>query len=249
MSTQVVEPPAREMRPFHVGEGVSRDDVVVVSHSRKDDNLMLKIDAFFSNPENMAKLMPFLHGTNISLRLIEWFVSVYAMENTVDYFLGHEYFNVYMDYQREMGEHKKQRFDPFGRKWRKQKGKRVYYGIHFYYTDEDYVETTVAQLNFFKWFIEKRVLDYVAEHHDELQSEMLKYTREKKREKRAALVAEVTAVAAAVTNNKNNSPQKRSAAIEEKIPTKKDGSSARQIRVQAMKRVTMKNVEVYVSFD
>lgn len=232
------------MRPFHVAPAATEEPTVVVRRSKQDENLMRKIDAFFSKPEHMGKLLPFLHETSkISLRLIEWFVSVYSMKNTVDYFIDEEYFNVYLDYHAEMDVHRKQRFDPFARKWRKHKGKRVYYGIHFYYTEDDFVVTTVAQLNFFKWFISKRVLNYMVENRVELHEEMLRFTREKKRRKRERERAEALAtVSGTSTKHQQLSPFS-------KRRNRKPTPSNRRVRVAAMKRVTKKNVEVYVSFD
>lgn len=224
------------LRPFHVKNAA----IETAAPSRATDNIMAKVEAFFSKPEHMGKLLPFLHGTSkISLRMVEWFVFVYCMKQTVDWFVGDEYFNVYLDYQTEMGDNKKQRFDPMGRKWRKETRKlkngevttvNVYHGINFYYTDDDFVVTSVAQLNFFRWFIGKGVLDYMLEHYDTLSVAMNKYNKETK-EAKAVKVAKNTGDSKVNSDNKVNE------------------TSNKKVRVQAVKRVTMKNVEVFVSFD
>ena len=227
-----------EMRPFHVKTAVE-----AAAPTRATDNIMAKVEAFFSKPEHMGKLLPFLHGTSkISLRMVEWFVFVHCMKQTVDWFIGEDYFNVYLDYQAEMGDNKKQRFDPMGRKWRKETRKlkngettvvNVYHGINFYYTDNDFVVTSVAQLNFFRWFIGKGILDYMLENYDKLSVAMNKYNKDSKEAKANAK----TKPAKTVTGGAGATSGK----VEED-PTKK-------VRVQAVKRVTMKNVEVFVSFD
>lgn len=236
MATKVTE-----MRPFHVKA------VEAAAPTRATDNIMAKVEAFFSKPEHMGKLLPFLHGTSkISLRMVEWFVFVYCSTRTVDWFIGEDYFNVYLDYQAEMGDNKKQRFDPMGRKWRKETRKlkngettvvNVYHGINFYYTDDDFVVTSVAQLNFFRWFIGKGILDYMLEHYDKLCVAMNKYNKDSKE-------AKVNAKAKPAKSVATSGPVKGTRETE----TDAD-ETTKKVRVQAVKRVTMKNVEVFVSFD
>lgn len=223
-----------EMKPFNVGT------TKIAKLGKSIENKMHGIEGFFSTSENMGKLLPFLKGTSkISLRMIEWFVFVHTMKNSVGWFRDGEYFNVYLDYQVLMEDNKKQLFDPMARKWRKEKRKdgtqvRVYHGINFFYTETDYVVTSVAQLNFFRWFIEKGILDYMLEHYDELLVEMNKFNADKKRLKRLKDI------------RKNSSSCSSSADSEEESFSIKN----KKVRMQAMKKVTKNNTcEVYVSFD
>lgn len=227
-----------DMRPFHVnGASSPKPKQMVARPCRTTENIMKKVESFFSKPEHMGKLLPFLHGTSkISLRMVEWFVFTYAMQHTIDWFIGEEYFNVYLDYQAEMEDNRKQRFDPMGRKWRKEKRKNgektevmhVYHGINFYYTDTDYVVSSVGQLNFFRWFIGKGVYEYMIQHFDDLIVEMNKYNSEQKSLKRM------------------RAAKKELSVEDSKLAS---GDINKKVRVQAMKKVTKKNVEVYVSFD
>jgi hypothetical protein len=60
---------------------------------------------------------------------------------------------------------KKIQFDPFRRRER----------IDFYYNDkEEYIETTIGQLNFFRWFLENNILDYVELHANDIEEDMLR---------------------------------------------------------------------------
>ena len=34
------------------------------------------------------------------------------------------------------------------------------------------IETTIGQLNFFKWAIENKVIDYIYEHYDDIEKDM-----------------------------------------------------------------------------
>jgi hypothetical protein len=232
-----------DIKPFNVlsleSGNILTTPTKVAKHGKTIENMMNGIESFFSTSERMGKLLPFLKGTSkISLRMIEWFVFVYAMKNSVGWFQNGEYFNVYLDYQNVMERHKKQLFDPMARKWRKEKRKdgsivKMYHGINFFYTDKDYVVTSVAQLNFFRWFIGKGILNYMLEHYDTLIVEMNKHNAEKKRMKRLKMIEKNNSI---TTNTMSDSSESCS------VRNKK-------IRVQAMKKVTKKNVEVYVSFD
>jgi hypothetical protein len=230
--TTVVEPPNTKItNKKHLNDTL---DVIAAPQTKEINELMKQIEAFFSKPEHMGKLLPLLEGkSRISLRFIEWFVTVYAAKKTIDWFVNDEHFILYNDYQNKMHHNKKLRFDPFGRKWRKENKKikgnmkqvRVYYGIHFYINDTDFIETTVAQLNFFKWFIEKQVLEYIIDNYDTLAKEMNKYNQEKKQQK--------------LEDNDSSSKKDK----------RRNNSTKRKVRIKAAKRVTKRNVEVYVSFD
>jgi hypothetical protein len=78
------------------------------------------------------------------------------------------------------------------------------------------------------------------EHFDELTIEMNKYNAEKKRQKKLAVAAQATTspdltVGPTPLASKSAEPD--------------HSANNKKVRVQAMKRVTKKHVEVYVSFD
>ena len=72
------------------------------------------------------------------------------------------YFNVYLDYKSQLKGYKKKLFDPFCRKRR----------IPFHYTNEKCLITTAGQLNFFRWALSNKVLDYVDQYFDEINKDM-----------------------------------------------------------------------------
>ena len=69
-----------------------------------------------------------------------------------------------MDYKDQLSGYKKKLFDPFCRNKR----------IPFYYNETQYVITTVAQLNFFRWAISKKILDFVDNNFKEIYKDMQK---------------------------------------------------------------------------
>lgn len=94
--------------------------------------------------------------------------------DNVDSGLGEEeyfsdYFEVFSNYKAQLKSLNKKNFDPFCRRKR----------IKFYYNDSDneYINTTVGQLNFFKWAIENYILEYIEENIIEIEYDMNKYTK------------------------------------------------------------------------
>lgn len=127
---------------------------------------------FYSNPNHINKIMRIINGeSNISLRIVDWFVTNFAKEYFTVYDIpmlnadgveDYERFKVYLDYKLKLKAYSKKRFDPFCR-WQR---------IQIPYNEEMNMETTIGQLNFFKWAIENYVLDFIEEHYDTISSDM-----------------------------------------------------------------------------
>jgi hypothetical protein len=140
------------------------------THNR--DLLMISISKFYVNKGNVQKILPIVGGASrISLRLIDWFVTNYAKRYNVTLVDVHDahpiHFNVYSSYRAQLKAYSKQQFDPFRRRDR----------IDFYYDRDKYVETTIGQLNFFRWMLQNRLIEYIDENFDAIESEMLKAQR------------------------------------------------------------------------
>lgn len=135
------------------------------SHTQND--LLLKnLMEFYKDKDNINKMMATINGeTNISLRIVDWFVTNYAKKNYTVYHLPNQNntrFKVYNDYKLKLKAYAKKRFDPFCR-WDR---------ISIPYDNETNVETTIGQLNFFKWAIENKIIEYIKEHYDEIEDDM-----------------------------------------------------------------------------
>jgi len=141
---------------------------------KKQDLLLDSITQFYmSDRTNIDKLRDILDGKYASLRLIDWFVTNYAKKKNISYILSgkkgehepvlkEENFKVYLNYKSQLKSYSKKQFDPFNRTQR----------IHFYYDTDKYIVTTICQLNFFRWAIQNRVIDYIATHLDEIDDDM-----------------------------------------------------------------------------
>jgi hypothetical protein len=132
--------------------------------SNKEDLLMHSLSTFFSTPKNINTMLPVIHQkSNISLRLLDWFVTNYSKKNKTNYKLpNNETFNVHLNYKSQLKSYSKKQFDPFCRRNR----------IKFYYNNTDFVETTVGQLCFFRWSIQNKILDHVKINFDNIENDM-----------------------------------------------------------------------------
>ena len=69
---------------------------------------------------------------------------------------------MYFDYKLKLKAYSKKRFDPFCR-WDR---------ISIPYKNETHIETTIGQLNFFKWAIENNVINYIEENYETIEKDM-----------------------------------------------------------------------------
>jgi hypothetical protein len=138
----------------------------------KQDILMESLTEFFQLDENLDKMLPIINGmSNISLRIIDWFVTNYSKKyNTTIYNSNQtsnnvKQFLVFINYKSQLKAYTKKQFDPFCRRER----------INFYYdkfNSNKFIETTVGQLNFFRWSILNNVIDYINENLQKIEEDM-----------------------------------------------------------------------------
>jgi len=136
----------------------------------KQDFIVRWLQDFYNQPGRLEEVMPILTGTSpVSLRLIDWFVTNYSKKFNVSYPLVEEaagttrQFMVHFHYKRELKAYSKRLFDPFCRRER----------ISFQIRGQPPIdETTVGQLNFFRWAIEMGVIRYILAHVTDIEKEM-----------------------------------------------------------------------------
>lgn len=126
--------------------------------------LLSNLKQFFENREYLETMMKIINGQcRISLRIIDWFVTNYAKKNFIVYDLPDQSrFKVHNHYKLTLRSYQKKNYDPFCR-WER---------IRIPYDDNLEMETTIGQLNFFKWSIENHVIDYIEQHYDEIEKDM-----------------------------------------------------------------------------
>ena len=136
-------------------------------YNTQNDLLLHKILRFYNENGHMEQMLSVINGeTNISLRIIDWFATNYAKKHYTVYDIQNtvtpKRFKVYVDYKLKLRAYSKKRFDPFCR-WDR---------INVPYKQGTYIQTTLGQLNFFKWAIENEVIRYIQENYSAIETDM-----------------------------------------------------------------------------
>jgi hypothetical protein len=200
------------------------------------NNLLLnKLLEFYKNTDNSKTMVNIISGeSNISLRLVDWFVTNYAKEKYTIYNIQKnnniERFKVYNNYKLMLKSYSKKRFDPFCR-WDR---------ISIPYNNI-YIQTTIGQLNFFKWIIENNILDYIKENYNSIEKDM--NTRNK-------------------SNNKNNSYSSTSSEMSSDSNTtlsddsinyntnlNKTRKKREELSINSLKNIKKENVSTIIIFN
>ena len=131
----------------------------------QNDILLNKLLIFYKNTDYFDKMISIINGTSkISLRIVDWFVTNYSKKNycIIENYETNERFKVYNDYKLKLKAYSKKKFDPFCR-WDR---------INVPYKDTMCVQTTLGQLNFFKWTIENNILEYIENNYATIENDM-----------------------------------------------------------------------------
>ena len=120
--------------------------------------VLYRLERFY-NDKNTERVRNILTGnSDLSLRLIDWFVTNYAKKFNISYMTkANKHVIVYLSYKSHLKAYSKKMFDPFCR-WKR---------IKFHDMD-----TTVGQLNFFEWALTDEVLDYLEKNRDIVHADM-----------------------------------------------------------------------------
>ena len=160
--------------------------------SGKQSLLMQSLSGFFTESK-LNTILPILNGkSNISLRIIDWFVTNYAKKNNIIYYIkknetknitkkkslkvkskskyyieapdnSYSQIIVFLNYKSQLKAYSKKQFDPFCRRDR----------IEFFYgKNNNSIITTVGQLNFFRWSLEGSVLEYIKDNLESIEEDM-----------------------------------------------------------------------------
>lgn len=178
------------------------------------NNLLLQnLLTFYKSDNNLEKMLMIINGeSNISLRIVDWFATNYAKKYyTIVKNNDSDRFKVYTDYKLKLKAYSKRRFDPFCR-WDR---------INIPYKNDTDIQTTIGQLNFFKWALENNVVQYIEENYKEIEKDM---------------------------NNRNSTSKKNveHQTIGDKNKTRK---KREELSISAAKSIKKESVKIVVSFD
>ncbi len=189
-----------------------------MSYTTQNSLLLNNLLEFYKDPSILDKMLNIINGeSNISLRIVDWFSTNYAKKNYTVYNLednaGNEKrFKVYNDYKLKLRAYSKKRFDPFCR-WDR---------IIIPYKNGNSIQTTIGQLNFFKWALENKVVQYIEENYDAIEKDMNSRNSTSRR--------------------KNDNPV--SSSFSQKTRKKRE-----ELSVSASKSIKQENVEIIVQFN
>lgn len=228
-----------------------------LNYTSQNDLLLNNLLVFYKNNNNMERMLKIITGeSKISLRIVDWFSTNYAKKHFTTYDICNDVnatnstngsdsistssssssfkrFKVYVDYKLKLKAYSKKRFDPFCR-WDR---------ISIPYDDAKgtFIETTIGQLNFFKWALENKVVDYIEENYDEIEKDMNSYNSTSKRK-----------------NSNNDSVSSSSGSASGSLSSVSSNSSVgsnaktrkkrEELSVSAAKSIKKEKVEIVVKF-
>lgn len=153
--------------------------------------LLTSLTKFYNKNERFKYMLKdIIDGKHkLSLRIIEWLVTHYAKLYNIYYWINDsdEIFdilpnmpidmsnfkkvNLYQDYRAQLKSYSKFNFDSFRRHDR----------ITFFINQDKmlFIETTIGQLNFFRWIFCNNVIQYALKNYDEIYKEMISYNSQK----------------------------------------------------------------------
>jgi hypothetical protein len=155
----------------------------------KEESMIGKLLEFFKTEANFDILYELLKNeksrkNKMSLRLINWFVTNYAKHYTIRYknntnicdgittlaslFIPSQTnFLVWIEYEKELASEGKEYFDAFRR------GANIGKLIELEFSSEKKLQTTIAQLNFFRWAIRNNIITYIAQNVNVIYKDMI----------------------------------------------------------------------------
>jgi hypothetical protein len=153
--------------------------------------LLTSVTNYFDKKNDLKKCLYDIVNSRsvLSLRVIDWFITHYTKERNTIFWVDDkngklvETFpatggnnlrkvHLYLDYRAQLKSYTKLNFDPFRRHNR----------ISFVIDTGDHIvlETTIGQLNFFRWCFQNHIIEYICNHLTEIEKFMARHIHDKK---------------------------------------------------------------------
>ena len=208
------------------------------NYTTQNDLLMTNLMKFYDEDNNLEKMLRIINGESpISLRIIDWFATNYAKKFFTVYDVGaNRRFKVYVDYKLKLKAYSKRRFDPFCR-WDR---------ITIPYSNGTFIQTTIGQLNFFKWALENGVVAYIEAHYSDIEDDM-NARNSTSRRNNVGLMAEDNA---GEGEAEVEEPDSKSTGNSNKTNNNnKTRKKREELSISATKSIKKETVEIVVSFN
>lgn len=225
--------------PFSDGSVVENNGSGSASIYTTQNNLLLKnLLKFYEQGNNLDTMLKIINGhSNISLRIIDWFATNYAKKFYTVYTIQNTLrrFKVYVDYKLKLKAYSKKRFDPFCR-WDR---------ITIPYKDGTFIQTTIGQLNFFKWAIENDVVHYIEENYQAIENDMNSRNSTSKHSRSSLSSTSTASEECYICDIKSETTNELISKAEKNKTRKK----REELSISATKSIKKEKVEIVVSFE
>jgi len=157
----------------------------------KQDILMKSILKFYENEDNFSTFLQFVQKkSDTALRTLDWFATNYTKYRKVNI----NGIDIQSDYRQQLKAYQKEYFDPFKRKtriqitWKYIDSKREFKwkkieNLKKIKETKHSIITTIGQLNFFKWAIQRNILNFILDNSDDIQKSQNKFSKNKRQNK------------------------------------------------------------------
>ena len=230
-----------------------------LNYTTQNNLLLNNLLKYYEVDNNMDYMLRIINGeSRISLRIIDWFATNYAKKYYTVYTIGGasgRRFKVYVDYKLKLKAYSKKRFDPFCR-WDR---------ITVPYKDGKYIQTTIGQLNFFKWALENNVIRYIEENYANIEKDM--NNRNSTSKKKIMSAGTACSTMSTVSNDSNEYESNGDNYYNEIIQNEENGENndlensnktetnnktrkkREELSISATKSIKKEKVEIVVNFD
>ena len=220
-------------------------NVTCSNYTTQNDLLLNNLLKFYEESNNMDYMLRIINGeSKISLRIIDWFATNYAKKYYTVYEIPNteRRFKVYVDYKLKLKAYSKKRFDPFCR-WDR---------ITVPYKDGKYIQTTIGQLNFFKWALENNVIHFIEENYSNIEKDMnnRNSTSKSKSLSDSSISSASTEYTSVDVNDVNDGDNNSvSAGIVTGDINNKTRKKREELSISATKSIKKEKVEIVVNFN
>ena len=209
------------------------------NYTTQNDLMMTNLMKFYNEDNNLETMLKIINGESpISLRIIDWFATNYAKKFFTVYEVGvNRRFKVYTDYKLKLKAYSKRRFDPFCR-WDR---------ITIPYVNGTFIQTTIGQLNFFKWALENGVVAYIGGHYAAIEDDMNARNSTSRRNNATNYMTQESMLDAPHDADEVNNGTKNSGNINSS--NSKTRKKREELSISATKSIKKETVEIVVSFN
>lgn len=220
-------------------------------YNTQNELLLKKLVEYYKEDDKIDIILPIINGTStLSIRIIDWFVTNYSKKYYTLYDIPidrivngekkivYKRFKVYNDYKLKLKAYSKKRFDPFCR-WDR---------IHIPYKGNTFIQTTIGQLNFFRWALENNIIEYIGDHFKHIEQDMNTRNSNAKKNKTLKNISNIDDIQVNMKSN-NNQSLNSNCSEDSNSSLNQSRKKREELSISAAKSIKKENVEIVVKFN